>query len=170
MRCLLNIETQRWESCQCFINSRFYFLRMLLNSWVALKQDLGGETHEINQDWRRGHLKWSCILLLCRVMSPELWVLSLPAWVPCWVSASGAVGWLWGWNRWQSELLRLSGVALCVGPPLHLLRRAQTTRFAAMLFLLLGECSELIKRVTMSIPTWLCSNWCSWPWDTLVFT
>lgn len=97
---LLNIEILRWESCQCLVNTRFLFLRVLLNSCTVLKQDLGGETHGINQGWRRGRLKWSCILLLCRVMSPELWVLSLPVWVDwrevtCWVSANEAVGWFY---------------------------------------------------------------------------
>lgn len=177
--CLLNIETQRWESCQCFFNRRFYFLRVPLNSWVVLKQDLGGETHGINQGWTWGRLKRSCNLLLCRVMSPELWVLSLPVGVDwrqaaCWVSANEAVGWFW----WMESMAIAAGFLGTV-PRWHGfvcgflstcwdLHRGRG--FAGILFLLLENCSAIIKSVTMSVLTWLSSNWCSWAGDRLVLT
>lgn len=177
--CLLNILTLRWESCQCFVNTRFYFLRVLLNSWAVLKQDLGGETHGFNQGWRRGRLKWSCILLLCRVMSPELWVLSLAVWVDwrevtCWVSGREAVGWCC-WVGGNFSLVNgYSNCALLVWlsvwPSLYLLRCAQRLWITGILFWLLEKCFAVIRSVTLSVLTWLFSNWCSWEWAALVLT
>lgn len=123
--CLQNIETQRWESCQCFVNSRFYFLSVLLNSWVVLKQDLCGETHGINQGWWRGPQKWSCILALCRVMSAELRVLSLPVWVvggewlaewapvKQWVGFGGLIWWQFQLGAWLPAVVPCWHSSVC---------------------------------------------------------